>query len=109
MSDGWGSDARFLYPTGVVTDSAGYVYVVDRDNGRIRKISPAGQVQVPRSLEYLRLAIDENPADDSLRLEYLRDWRRSRGRRSSPIRSASRSMEREISTLQSRAVEPFTK
>jgi spermidine synthase len=30
--------------------------------------------QVTRSLELLRLAIDEHPRDDSLRLEYLRAW-----------------------------------
>jgi len=43
-ADGSGADARFHYPSGVATDSAGNVYVADRYNGRIRKITPAGFV-----------------------------------------------------------------
>jgi hypothetical protein len=42
--DGTGADARFYYPWGVATDSTGNVYVADRSNHVIRKITPAGVV-----------------------------------------------------------------
>src|ERR1043166_5434592 len=42
--DGTGSAARFLYPSGVATDSSGNVYVADTENHTIRKITPAGVV-----------------------------------------------------------------
>lgn len=43
-NDGTGVEAGFYYPMGVAVDSAGYVYVVDRHNNKIRKISPSGKV-----------------------------------------------------------------
>ena len=43
-SDGTGTGASFNYPNGVAVDSAGNVYVADRNNHRIRKVTSAGVV-----------------------------------------------------------------
>ena len=43
-ADGTGNDARFFYPSGVAVDGASNVYVGDRTNGTIRKITPSGVV-----------------------------------------------------------------
>ncbi len=43
-ADGAGSAARFAYPAGVAVDGAGNVYVAERDNQTIRKVTPAGVV-----------------------------------------------------------------
>jgi hypothetical protein len=43
-ADGTGSAARFRYPTGVAVDGAGNVFVADRDNNTIRRVTPAGLV-----------------------------------------------------------------
>jgi sugar lactone lactonase YvrE len=43
-ADGTGAAARFYYPQGITTDSAGNMYVADRYNYTIRKITSAGVV-----------------------------------------------------------------
>jgi hypothetical protein len=42
--DGTGVAARFNQPRGMVLDSAGNLFVLDRDNQAIRKVTPAGEV-----------------------------------------------------------------
>jgi hypothetical protein len=43
-TDATGGAAQFSYLTGVTVDDDGNVYVSDKDNHKIRKITPAGQV-----------------------------------------------------------------
>lgn len=43
-SDGNGTNARFNRPFSVAVDSTGNMYVADKDNSTIRKITPAGDV-----------------------------------------------------------------
>jgi sugar lactone lactonase YvrE len=43
-ADGKGSDARFLYPSGVVVDAGGNVIVADFGNNVLRRITPDGDV-----------------------------------------------------------------
>ena len=44
FADGPGASAQFQFPHSVAVDDNGYVYVADRGNNRIRKVSPAGYV-----------------------------------------------------------------
>jgi len=44
FADGEGNDARFSHPSGIAIDRAGNLYVADKSNHRIRKITPKGEV-----------------------------------------------------------------
>ena len=44
FADGVGTAASFNQPSGVAVDAVGNVYVADRDNHRIRKVTPGGAV-----------------------------------------------------------------
>ncbi len=43
-ADGIGTSAKFHGPCGISVDTAGYLYVADRGNDRIRRVSPSGVV-----------------------------------------------------------------
>ena len=43
-ADGTVSEARFNFPSGVVIDSAGNLFVADSSNSTVRRITPAGKV-----------------------------------------------------------------
>jgi sugar lactone lactonase YvrE len=42
--DGEGNQATFDHPTGITVDDSGVIYVADRNNNKIRKITPDGYV-----------------------------------------------------------------
>ena len=44
FDDGLGTVARFFFPSGITIDSTGNLFVIDRGNKKVRKISPSGLV-----------------------------------------------------------------
>ena len=60
-TNGTGSDARFFVPQGVAADGAGNLYVVERGNSTIRKVTPVGTNWAVTTLA--GLAFSEGSAD----------------------------------------------
>lgn len=44
-ADGIGAAAQFQHPTGITVDQSGNLYVVDNNNGTVRRIAPDGEVK----------------------------------------------------------------
>ncbi|MCF6169153.1 MAG: IPT/TIG domain-containing protein [Lutibacter sp.] len=44
FADGIGSTAQFYYPTGIAIGNQGNIYVIDKQNSKVRKITPSGVV-----------------------------------------------------------------
>jgi DNA-binding beta-propeller fold protein YncE len=40
---GWRTGSQLQRPTGIAVDGAGDIYVADRQNGRVQKLSPSGK------------------------------------------------------------------
>ncbi len=46
FADAFGTNAGFIYPTGLAVDASGNVFVGDTGNQRIRKVTPAGGTRI---------------------------------------------------------------
>src|SRR5262249_7178897 len=93
------TDARFNDPSGVTADSAGNVYVTDRDNHTVRKLTPMGTNWFSSTIAGLvwspgaddgtnndvRFNYPDGIAVDSKGNVYVADWRNSTMRELTPI------------------------
>ena len=58
-------EAPLRFPTGVVVDSAGNLYIADRGNHRIRKVDPTGTITTIASTEESGFGGDDGPATEA--------------------------------------------
>ena len=68
--NGTGTAASFTNPFGVTTDDAGNVYVADRSNALIRKITPTGDVTTLAGMAGTVGAVNANGTAASFNLPY---------------------------------------
>ncbi len=52
FADGAGTNAQFYYPTGIAIDNQGNIYVIDKQNTKVRKITPNGVVSTLAGSSY---------------------------------------------------------
>lgn len=52
FADGTGVTAQFYYPTGIAIDNQGNIYVIDKQNTKVRKIAPNGVVSTLAGSSY---------------------------------------------------------
>ena len=81
---GAATEAQLRYPEGIALDAQGNVYIADRGNGRVRKVSPAGKITTiaggGASLDdgaaatSASLSNPEGVAVDALGSIYVADW-----------------------------------
>ena len=94
FADGSGSTAQFNYPIGIAVDALGNVYVGDRLNHRIRKITPTGMVSTLAGTGGISFADGQSNVAkfnhpngvtvDALGNVYVADWFNHRIRKISP-------------------------
>jgi|GEM_PF-1048953 hypothetical protein len=76
--DGGADSAEFFYPQGVTYDEHGIIYMADRDNNRIRKISlPQSEAKIKTAtgiktlLKTTNISIHPNPSSSMVTIEVL--------------------------------------
>ena len=63
--DGPATSASFVYPAGVVFDTAGNFYIADQYHDRVRKVTPAGTITTVAGNGTRGFAGDDGPATDA--------------------------------------------
>jgi len=75
-TDGNATNARFFTPQGITIDGSDIVYITDQGSGKVRKMTPAGDVTTIYSATYSPAFITSIAIDQSSNL-YISDYSRS--------------------------------